>query len=87
MKMVSSSEEGDAELVEQAMTVIHDNIEGKLDQSTYIRAYSSLQDDVRNANYVVFPISFNWLYFSYYSLSIKVVICRWEWRRTCIRWR
>ena len=54
MKMVSSNEECDAELVEQAMTVIHDNIEGKLDQSTYIRAYSSLQDDVRNSNNTVF---------------------------------
>ena len=48
MKMVSSNEEGDAELIEQSMAVIHDNIEGKLDQSTYIRAYSSLQDDVRS---------------------------------------
>ena len=46
MKMMNSQEESDADLVEMAMTVIHDSIEGKLDQSTYIKAYSSLQDDV-----------------------------------------
>lgn len=46
MKVVNGANENQQDLVERAASVIHTSIEERLDQTTYIKAYGSLQDEV-----------------------------------------
>lgn len=48
MKVVNAATENQQDLVERAASVIHTSIEERLDQTTYIKAYGSLQDEVRD---------------------------------------
>lgn len=51
MKVVNGANADQQELMERATSVIHTSIEERMDQTTYIKAYGRLQDEVREARW------------------------------------